>query len=63
MKTTLNLKDELVKRAMDLTKINEKTLLIHTALEALISNHAKMRLIVLGGTDKKVKNTKRKRID
>ncbi len=61
MKTTMNLNDELVKRAMELTKIKEKTALVHAGLEALIAAFARDRLISLGGKDKNAKAPSRRR--
>ncbi|MBI2027282.1 MAG: type II toxin-antitoxin system VapB family antitoxin [Deltaproteobacteria bacterium] len=52
MKTTLNLKDDLIQKARELTGIKEKTLLIHMGLTALISKVSRERLIKLGGSDK-----------
>ncbi len=63
MRTTIILKDELVKKAMDLTKIEEKTALIHAGLEALIALHARERLISLGGSDSKAKSGRRRKLD
>jgi hypothetical protein len=50
MRTTLNLDDDLVARASELTGIKEKTALVHAGLEALISREAARRLAALGGT-------------
>ncbi len=61
MRTTVILKDDLVKKAMELTKIKEKTALIHAGLEALIALHARQRLISLGGSDSKAKVTSRRK--
>lgn len=61
MRTTIILKDELVKKAMELTNIKEKTSLIHVALEALIARAAAERLAALGGSDKKAKTPPRRR--
>lgn len=61
MRTTLILKDDLVKRAMELTKITEKTALVHAGLEALISKHARERLMALGGVDKGAKAPPRRK--
>jgi Arc/MetJ family transcription regulator len=61
MRTTIILKDELVKRAMELTNIQEKTTLIHVALEALIARAAADRLAALGGSDKKAQAPSRRR--
>ena len=51
MRTTLNLRDDLLERAMAITRITEKTALIHAGLEALIAAEAARRLARLGGTD------------
>ncbi len=52
MRTTLILKDDLIKRAAELTQIKEKTALIHAGLEALIAKSARERLAALGGSEK-----------
>ena len=59
MKTTINLKDELVKKASEATGIKEKTALIHTGLQSLIDKAARERLIKLGGSDPRAKAPKR----
>ncbi len=51
MRTTLNLKDDLVKKAQELTGIKEKTALVHKGLELLIQQEAAQRLIKLKGYD------------
>ena len=61
MRTTLVLRDELVSRAMELSKIKEKTALVHAGLEALIAKYARDRLIALGGSDKSAKAPTRRR--
>ncbi len=61
MRTTIILKDDLVKKAMELTNIKEKTTLIHVALESLIARAASERLAALGGSDKKAKAPPRRR--
>ncbi|MBP6217535.1 MAG: type II toxin-antitoxin system VapB family antitoxin [Oligoflexales bacterium] len=61
MRTTLILKDSLVKKAMELSSIKEKTALVHAGLEALIAQLARQRLIALGGSDKTVKAPSRRR--
>jgi di/tripeptidase len=57
----MNLNMELVKRAMELTKIKEKTALVHAGLEALIADYSRKRLIALGGTDTAAKAPSRRR--
>jgi hypothetical protein len=61
MRTTLNLKSELIKQAQELTGILEKTALIHQGLELLIQQEAAKRLAKLGGSDSSAKVTIRKR--
>lgn len=50
MRTTLNLDDELMAEAAELTGITEKTALVRTALESLVQREAARRLALLGGT-------------
>jgi Arc/MetJ family transcription regulator len=49
-RTTLNLDDELLRRAREYTGIQEKTALIHEALRGLITREAGRRLAAMGGT-------------
>lgn len=51
MRTTINLDDELVKKAMLLTKISERPALIREALRALIQRESARRLSLLGGSE------------
>jgi hypothetical protein len=55
MKTTMNLKDELIKEAIAATGIREKTALVHMGLEELIQKAARERLIKMGGSDPSAK--------
>lgn len=50
MKTTLNIDDDLLAEAQRLTRIEEKTALVHAGLEALIARESARRLAALGGT-------------
>lgn len=61
MRTTLNLRDDLVERATALTDITEKTALIHAGLEALIAMAAARRLALLGGSDPRATEPPRRR--
>jgi Arc/MetJ family transcription regulator len=61
MRTTLNLDDTLLQRAMELTGITEKTALIHRGLEALIGLEGSRRLAALGGTMPGFKAGRRRR--
>ena len=61
MRTTLILRDDLVKHAMRLTNIEEKTALVHAGLEALIAAESARRLARLGGTDREANAGRRRR--
>lgn len=50
MKTTMILDDLLVKRALELTGMKEKTAVVHAGLHALIARESARRLAKLGGT-------------
>ncbi|MBF0363468.1 MAG: type II toxin-antitoxin system VapB family antitoxin [Oligoflexia bacterium] len=62
MRTTLNLKDELIKKAQEVTGVKQRTALIHKGLELLIQREASKQLVELGGTDKSAKCAKRRKI-
>jgi hypothetical protein len=61
MKTTIILKDDLVKEAMAVTGLTEKTAVIHRGLEELINRAARERLIKLGGSMKTASAPRRRR--
>jgi Arc/MetJ family transcription regulator len=61
MKTTLNLSDELLQEASKRTGIQEKTKLIHVALQALIQEYDRKQILTLFGSDKKAKSPRRAR--
>ena len=61
MRTTLNIDDQILKKASLLTGIKEKTSLVHLGLEALIARESSKRLAVLGGTEKDLKPIPRRR--
>lgn len=61
MRTTLNIEDNLIKKATKLTGIKEKTSLVRLGLEALIARETSKRLAKLGGTEKKLKLAPRRR--
>jgi len=62
MRTTLNIKDELLEKASKLTGIKEKTSLVRLGLEVLIARESSKRLAELGGTEKKLKIVPRRRV-
>ena len=61
MRTTLNIDDHLIKRAVQFTGVQEKTQLVRLGLEALISREAAKRLARLGGSDTHLKAIRRRR--
>jgi Arc/MetJ family transcription regulator len=54
MRATLNIDDELIEKASELTGIKETTTLVRLALEALIARRSAGRLAELGGTEKQL---------
>ena len=62
MRTTLNIDDELLARAAELTGITEKTSLVRLGLESLIAQESAKRLAALGGTEKNLEMILRRRV-
>jgi len=62
MRTTLNIDDETLKRAAELTGIKEKTSLVKLGLEALIARESSKRLAELGATEKDLRPVPRRRM-
>ena len=63
MKITLNIDEQLFKKASQLTGIEEKTSLVKLGLEALIAQESAKRLAKLGGTEKNLEGIHRRRIN
>jgi Arc/MetJ family transcription regulator len=61
MRTTIALDDELVRRAEELTGIDEKAGLVREALKALIARESARRLARLGGSEPFLKAPPRRR--
>ena len=61
MRTTLNIKDELLEKASRLTGVEEKTALVMLGLEALIAKESAKRLAKLGGTERQLAGIPRRR--
>jgi Arc/MetJ family transcription regulator len=61
MRTTLILDDALLERARSLTGLKEKTAMVHAGLEALIARESARRLAALGGAEKGLRPTRRRR--
>ncbi len=62
MRTTLILRDDVLRRASELTGVQEKTALVHAGLEALIEKKARERLAALGGSEPKLGKIRRRRV-
>ena len=63
MRTTLNIDDELVKKASSLTGVSEKTSLVRLGLEALIAKESARRLAELGGSEPDLRPIPRRRAE
>jgi Arc/MetJ family transcription regulator len=61
MRTTINLDDDLVRRAAELTGRSEKAVLVRLGLEALIARESSRRLAKLGGSDPQATSAPRHR--
>lgn len=62
MRTTLNIRDDLIEKVSKLTGIKEKTTLVRLGLEALIARESSKRLAKLGGTEKNLHIIPRTRV-
>ena len=62
MRTTLNIDDQILKKASQLTGVKEKTALVRLGLEALIALESAKRLARLGGTESDLRTIPRRRI-
>jgi Arc/MetJ family transcription regulator len=62
MRTTLNIDEALLRRAMRLTGVKEKTALVRMGLESLIARASARRLAALGGSERGLKNVRRQRM-
>ncbi len=61
MRTTLNIDQDLLRRAEQLTGITEKTSLVRMGLEALIAKESARRLAALGGSERDLEPVPRRR--
>ncbi|HQO65063.1 MAG TPA: type II toxin-antitoxin system VapB family antitoxin [Syntrophorhabdus sp.] len=61
MRTTLNIEDNLLDKAIKITGIKEKTTLVKLGLEALIERESARRLAKLGGTQKQLREIPRRK--
>ncbi|MDQ0319639.1 Arc/MetJ family transcription regulator [Pararhizobium capsulatum DSM 1112] len=61
MRTTVNLDDDLMARAEEVTGIKERSALLKEALRRLIQNEAARRLFALGGSAPEIQAPSRRR--
>ncbi len=61
MRTTLNIDDELLAKAQQLTGVTEKTALVRNGLRALIERESARRLAQLGGTEPQLRPIPRRK--
>jgi Arc/MetJ family transcription regulator len=61
MRSTLNIDDDVLRRAAELTGEKEKTALVRMGLEALIARESARRLARLGGTERNLSPIRRRR--
>jgi Arc/MetJ family transcription regulator len=61
MRTTLIINEELLRKAQELTGLEEKTAVLHAGLKALISRESAKRLAALGGSEQGLKLPVRRR--
>jgi Arc/MetJ family transcription regulator len=62
MRTTLNVDEDLVAKASELTGVRERTALVRMGLEALIARKSAERLAKLGATEKQLRRPRRRRV-
>jgi Arc/MetJ family transcription regulator len=61
MRTTLNIDDELLRKAQRLCGLKEKTAVVHAGLEALIARESARRLAALGASERALEPIPRRR--
>ncbi|RKY34699.1 MAG: type II toxin-antitoxin system VapB family antitoxin [Candidatus Omnitrophota bacterium] len=62
MRTTLNIRNDLIEKVSQLTGIKEKTTMVRLGLEALIARESSKRLAKLGGTEKNLRIIPRRKV-
>ncbi len=63
MRTTLNIDDELLQQAKNLSGVREKTALVREGLKALIERETARRLARLGGSQPQLEPIPRRRFE
>ncbi|MCF6264781.1 MAG: type II toxin-antitoxin system VapB family antitoxin [Xanthomonadales bacterium] len=60
MRTTLNIDDELLNKARNMTGVTEKTALVREGLRALVERESAHRLAQLGGSESQLLSVPRR---
>lgn len=63
MRTTLNIEDELLAKAQQVSGLKERTALVRQGLKALIERESARRLALLGGTEPQLQPIPRRQSD
>ena len=63
MRTTINIDNDLLSRAAELTGVQEKTSLVRLGLQALIARESARRLAQLGGSEPQLGDVPRRPAD
>ncbi|MBU0752784.1 MAG: type II toxin-antitoxin system VapB family antitoxin [Gammaproteobacteria bacterium] len=63
MRATINIDDEMIARAQDLSGLQERSALMREALNALIQRESARRLAKLAGTEPRLDDVPRRRED
>jgi Arc/MetJ family transcription regulator len=63
MRTTLNIDDDLYRRAKALTRLDEKTAIVREGLKALIERESARQLAALGGSQPRLKPIRRRQAE
>jgi Arc/MetJ family transcription regulator len=61
VRTTVNIDDELLKKAQKMTGIKERAALLRAGLKALIEQASSKRLAALGGSEPQIRPVERRR--
>lgn len=61
MRTTVNINDDILKKAQEISQISEKTKLINMALQSLVEKFAAEQLRKLEGSEKQLKTPPRRK--
>ena len=63
MRTTVNIDDELLKEAQELTGISGKTAIVNASLKALVEHESARALARMGGTEPQLRPIRRRRYE